>query len=80
MLVYALLGSSRVLSVSSSATLAILTATQLGLVVPYGDQAKLVTATATLAALVGAMLLVARLLRLGFVANFISAPVVSWSR
>lgn len=77
MLVYGLLGSSRVLSVSSSATLAILTATQLGLTVPDGDPAKLVTATATLAALVGAMLLVARLLRLGFLANFISAPVLT---
>ncbi len=77
MLVYGLLGSSRVLSVSSSATLAILTATELGLVVPDGDPAKLVTATATLAALVGAILLVARLLRLGFVANFISAPVLT---
>ncbi len=80
MLVYALLGSSRVLSVSSTATLAILAGTQLGLVVPDGDPAKLVTATATLAALVGAMLLVAWVLRLSFVANFISAPVVSWSR
>ena len=77
MAVYALLGSSRVLSVSSTATLAILTATQLGLVVPDGDAAKLVTATATLAALVGAMLLVARLLKLGFVANFISTPVLT---
>jgi SulP family sulfate permease len=76
MVVYALLGSSRVLSVSSTATLAILTATQLGLVVPDGDAAKLVTATATLAALVGAMLLLARLLKLGFVANFISTPVL----
>jgi len=77
MAVYALLGSSRVLSVSSTATLAILTATQLGLVAPDGDPAKLVTATATLAALVGAMLLLARLLRLGFVANFISTPVLT---
>ena len=77
MAVYALLGSSRVLSVSSTATLGILTATQLGLVVPDGDAAKLVTATATLAALVGAMLLVARLLKLGFVANFISTPVLT---
>src|ERR1700749_4902910 len=49
MAVYALLGSSRVLSVSSTATLAILTATELGLVVPDADPAKLVTATATLA-------------------------------
>jgi len=76
MVIYALLGSSSVLSVSSTATLAILTATQLGLVVPDGDAAKLVTATATLAALVGAMLLLARLMKLGFVANFISTPVL----
>jgi len=77
MAVYALLGSSRVLSVSSTATLAILAGTQLGLVVPDGDPSKLVTATATLAALVGVMLLLARLLRLGFVANFISTPVLT---
>src|SRR5436189_4010915 len=75
MVVYALLGSSRVLSVSSTTTLAILTGTELGLVVPDGDPAKLVTATATLTALVGAMLLAARVMRLGFVADFISAPV-----
>jgi len=77
MVVYALLGSSRVLSVSSTTTLAILAGTQLGLVAPDGDPAKLVTATATLTALVGAMLLLARLLRLGFVANFISTPVLT---
>ncbi len=77
MVIYALLGSSRVLSVSSTTTLAILTGTQLGLAVPDGDPAKLVTATATLAILVGALLLLARVLRLGFVANFISAPVLT---
>lgn len=77
MVIYALLGSSQVLSVSSTTTLAILAGTQLGLVVPDGDPAKLITATATLTALVGAMLLLARLLRLGFVANFISAPVLT---
>jgi anti-anti-sigma factor len=72
-----LLGSSRVLSVSSTTTLAILAGTQLGLVVPDGDPAKLVTATAALTALTGAMLLLARLMRLGFVSNFISAPVLT---
>jgi len=77
MLIYALLGTSRVLSVSSTTTLAILAGTQLGLAVPDGDPARLVTATATLAALVGAMLLLARLVRLGFVANFISTPVLT---
>jgi high affinity sulfate transporter 1 len=77
MVAYALLGSSQVLSVSSTATLAILVGAQLGAVVPDGDPAKLATATATLTALVGAMLVLARLMRLGFVANFISAPVLT---
>ena len=77
MVIYALLGSSRVLSVSSTTTLAILAGTQLGLAVPDGDPGKLVTATATLTLLVGAMLLLARLMRLGFVANFISTPVLT---
>jgi high affinity sulfate transporter 1 len=77
MVIYALLGTSRVLSVSSTTTLAILAGTQLGLTVPDADPGKLITATATLTALVGAMLLAARLLRLGFVANFISTPVLT---
>lgn len=77
MLIYALLGSSRVLSVSSTTTLAILAGTQLGVSVPDGDPAKLITATATLTVLVGLMLVLARLLRLGFVANFISTPVLT---
>src|SRR5512144_606051 len=77
MVVYALLGSSRVLSVSSTTTLAILAGTALGLAVPDGDPAELVTATATLTALVGAMLVLARLMKLGFVANFISTPVLT---
>jgi sulfate permease, SulP family len=77
MVIYALLGTSRVLSVSSTTTLAILAGTQLGLTVPDGDPGKLIIATATLTALVGAMLLAARLLRLGFVANFISTPVLT---
>jgi high affinity sulfate transporter 1 len=77
MVVYALLGTSRVLSVSSTATLAILNATQLALVVPDGDPGRLISATATLAVLTGALLVAASLLRLGFVANFISAPVLT---
>jgi SulP family sulfate permease len=46
-------------------------------VVPDGDPAKLVAATAALTALVGVMLVLAALLRLGFVANFISVPVLT---
>jgi SulP family sulfate permease len=77
MIVYALLGTSRVLSVSSTTTLAILTGAQLGLAVPDGDPGKLITATATLTALTGALLIGASMLRLGFVANFISTPVLT---
>ncbi|HAS51752.1 MAG TPA: sodium-independent anion transporter, partial [Gammaproteobacteria bacterium] len=77
MLIYALLGTSRVLSFSSTTTLAILTGAQLALVVPDGDPAKLVTAVATLTALTGLVLILASLFRLGFVANFISNPVLT---
>jgi len=77
MVIYALLGSSRVLSVSSTTTLGILTGAELGIAVPDGDPMKLVVATATLTLLVGLVLLLARLLRLGFVANFISTPVLT---
>jgi SulP family sulfate permease len=77
MVVYGLLGSSCVLNVSSTATLAILTGAELASVVPGGDPARMLTATATLAVLVGVLLLIARVLRLGFVANFISAPVLT---
>ena len=73
MVIYALLGTSRVLSFSSTTTLAILAGTQLGLVVPDGDPARLLTAVATLSALTGAILILASLLRLGFVANFNSS-------
>jgi len=77
MIVYALLGTSRVLSVSSTTTLAILAGTQLGTVVPDGDPGKLITAVATLTGLTGALLIAASVLRLGFVANFISSPVLT---
>ncbi len=77
MIVYALLGTSRVLSVSSTTTLAILTAAELAIVVPDGDPGRLITATATMTALTGLLLIIAAALRLGFVANFISSPVLT---
>jgi len=77
MLVYALLGASRQLSVSSTTTLAILTATQLALTVPNGDPVKLMAAAAMLALLIGSILVLAGLARLGFLANFISDPVLT---
>jgi high affinity sulfate transporter 1 len=76
MVIYAVLGTSRVLSVSTTTTLAILTAAQLGQVVPNGNPATLLRASATLTLLVGAALFLASLLRLGIVANFISEPVL----
>ena len=57
MVIYSLLGSSKVLSVSSTTTLAILTGTELGLAVPDGNPALLLTAAVTLSALVGIILL-----------------------
>ena len=77
MIAYALLGTSRVLSTSSTTTLAILTTAELAMAVPDGDPAKLITATATLTALTGVLLVLATILRLGFVANLISTPVLT---
>jgi high affinity sulfate transporter 1 len=76
MVIYAVLGTSRPLSVSTTTTLAILAGSALGQISPDGDAATLLAASATLALMVGAILIVAALLRLGFVANFISEPVL----
>src|SRR5262245_29637216 len=76
MVIYAALGTSRPLSVSTTTTLAILAAAAFGEVAPGGDPASLSAACATMTLLVGAILVLAALLRLGFVANFISEPVL----
>jgi sulfate permease, SulP family len=76
MAVYALLGSSRPLSVSTTTTIAILTGAALAPLAPSLGSAGLLVALATLTLLVGAILVAAGLLRLGFVANFISEPVL----
>ena len=77
MVIYALLGSSRPLSVSTSATIAILAAAPLARLAPEAGTAELLRASATLTLLVGSILTLAALLRLGFVANFISDPVLT---
>ena len=77
MFVYALLGTSRPLSVSSTSTLAILTAAELAITAPGGDPDQLMAAASTLALLVGGILILAGILRLGFLANFISDPVLT---
>jgi SulP family sulfate permease len=75
--IYSLLGTSRVLSVSTTTTIAILGAAELGAVATAHPDVSLAAATATLAMLVGLILIAARLLRLGFVADFISDPVLT---
>src|SRR5215831_12115603 len=76
MAIYALFGTSRPLSVSTTTTIAILVAAEFSQVATAGDPASLTKALATLTLLVGAILLLASLLRLGFIANFISEPVL----
>jgi MFS superfamily sulfate permease-like transporter len=76
MVVYALMGTSRPLSVSTTTTIAILTGAELGAVAPGADIGQMIVATATLTLMVGAILIAASLLRLGFIAYFISTPVL----
>lgn len=73
MAIYAVMGTSRPLSVSTTSTIAILAAAQLGGIEP----GNLAAATATLTMLVGLLLVLAFALRLGFLANFISEPVLT---
>jgi high affinity sulfate transporter 1 len=75
-LIYAIVGTSRALSVTTTTTVAILAGAQLGQLAQQGDPAALLSASATLTFLVGVLLVAAALLRMGFLANFISEPVL----
>ena len=75
LVVYAMLGSSRSLSMGPEATTALMTATAIG-PLAAGDPGRYAVLAATLALLVAAMSLVAWLLRLGFVADLLSRPVL----
>lgn len=77
MAVYAALGTSRLLSVSTTTPIAILCATAIGEALRSDPTLDPLVAAATLSVLVGLMLIGARVLRLGFVANFISEPVLT---
>jgi len=77
MVIYAILGTSRPLSFSTTSTIAILVAAQLASLGPGGDPGSLIVAASTLALLVGAFLLLAGIFRMGFIANFISDPVLT---
>lgn len=73
---YALFGTSRTLSVGPVAVASLMTATAVGAVAQQGT-ADYATAAVMLALLGGIMLIGLGLLRFGFVANFLSHPVVS---
>lgn len=77
LLVYPLLGSSRSLSVSTTTTIAMMTAAEIGVVAQSGPSVTPGAVAATLALLVGGIMILARVLRLGYVANFISTPVLT---
>jgi high affinity sulfate transporter 1 len=76
MLIYVLLGTSRRMSMSTTSTIAILTGSALTETVHASSPRQALVATATLALLVGVALLLASILRLGSIANFISDPVL----
>lgn len=76
LLAYAIFGSSRSLSVGPVAVVSLMTATAVGQVAEVGTTGYL-TAALMLALLSGAMLTVMGLLRLGFLANYLSHPVIS---
>ncbi|MFG6500052.1 SulP family inorganic anion transporter [Sulfitobacter sp. 1A13191] len=75
-LLYAIFGTSRALAVGPVAVVSLMTAAAVGNIAESGT-AGYVTAALTLAALSGAMLLALGLLRLGFLANFLSHPVIA---
>jgi len=77
MVAYAFLGSSRALSVSTTSTLAILVAASVAQLAPQATPSQSLSIASALAVLAGVALVAASVLRLGFVANFISHPVLT---
>lgn len=76
LLLYAVFGSSRVLAVGPVAVVSLMTAAAIGEHAAPGSSTYWATAI-TLAFLSGGMLLLMGLFRLGFLANFLSHPVIS---
>ena len=75
-LLYTLFGTSRVLAVGPVAVVSLMTAATIGQVAETGTAGYAVAAL-TLAFLSGGMLLLMGVFRLGFLANFLSHPVIS---
>lgn len=76
LLVYAILGSSRQLSVGPESTTALMTAAVLAPIVGGDDPVRYAASAAVLAILVGLLCLGAGMLRLGYLANMLSKPVL----
>jgi MFS superfamily sulfate permease-like transporter len=78
LLVYALLGTSRHLSVgATSATAALIASTVIALGATTGDMATYTAYAAALVLVIGMVFLVAGLARLGWVTQFLSKPVMA---
>ncbi|HEU0222703.1 MAG TPA: sulfate permease, partial [Paracoccaceae bacterium] len=76
LLLYGLFGTSRALAVGPVAVVSLMTAAAAGGIAPQGSP-EYVAAALALALLSGLMLTAMGLLRLGFLANFLSHPVIS---
>jgi sulfate permease, SulP family len=75
-ILYAIFGTSRALAVGPVAVVSLMTAAAIGNIADQGTMGYAVAAL-TLAALSGAILLAMGLLKLGFLANFLSHPVIA---
>ncbi|MFW5654380.1 MAG: SulP family inorganic anion transporter [Roseicyclus sp.] len=75
-ILYAVFGTSRALAVGPVAVVSLMTAAAVGQVAEQGTAGYAVAAL-TLAVLSGAILLAMGVLRLGFIANFLSHPVIA---
>ena len=74
-IVYALLGTSRLLSSGPESTTAVMVAAAIG-PLAAGDPGRYAALTAGLALLVGVFCLVGGVLRLGFLADLLSRPIL----
>ena len=75
MVIYALIGSSRLLSVGPESTTALMTAAVLA-PLALGDATRYIALAATMALLVGLYALLAGVLRIGFIGDLLSRPVL----
>ncbi|CAM3698444.1 SulP family inorganic anion transporter [Smaragdicoccus niigatensis] len=75
LIVYAVFGSSRNLSVGPESTTALMTSVAVG-GVAHGDGERYATIAALMAVIVGVLCLLARVVRLGFLAGLLSKPVL----